>query len=169
MPRARRLRATHGGHRRLNEWVGPPEQGFISVATGGSTIISTLNIEEAVTIVRTRGMVSVFPAVFSADLNVVGAFGCGIVSAEALAIGITAVPTPYSDADWPGWFVWESFAFRFEFGSGAEGFMPASLQIPIDSKGMRKIGSNEAFVCVAESQEGAFSIADTTRQLIKLA
>ena len=169
MARARtRFPAGRGGHKRLNEWVGPPEQGFVAVATTGATLVSSLVVEEAITIVRTRGMVSIDPNVFSADLNVVGAFGIGIVSAEAFGIGITAIPTPYSDADWPGWLMWESFAFRLEFSDATGVTMPGSLQINVDSKGMRRIGSNEAVVFVAESQEGAFTIADCTRQLFKL-
>ena len=140
----------------------------MAVLTGASTLISSLAVDEATTIVRTRGMVSIFPAAFSADLNVVGAFGIGVVSAEAFAIGITAIPTPHSDADWPGWLMWESFGYRVEFVD-ATGFQGNAQQsINVDSKGMRKVGASEVVVFVAESQSGAFQIADVTRQLFKL-
>ena len=165
-------RATRGfpqrGPKRLNAWVGPPEQGYVAVASTGSTLIGSLSVEEAITLVRTRGMFSVKPNSVAADVDIVGAIGAGVVSAEAFAIGITALPTPFSDADWPGWFVWESFAFHVENVSAA-GFDPlASLQIPVDSKGMRKIGASEVVVFVAESQIGTFDVVDATRGLFKL-
>ncbi len=171
MAHGRRTRGFSRGpssHRRLNEWVAPPLQEYIAVASAGATIISQMNIEEATTIVRTRGMVSIKPQAFSADLSTVGAFGVGVVSAEALTIGTTAIPEPYSDADWGGWLMWESFAYHFEVQSAVGTQFPASIQINVDSKGMRKVGSNEALVFVAESFTGAFEIAECTRQLFKL-
>ena len=168
MTRARRIiRAPVGGHRRLNEWVGPPEQGFVQVASTLTAIVSSLAVEEAITLVRNRGMVSVHPDAFAADVNIVGAFGVGIVSAEAFAAGVGSMPSPYSDADWGGWSTWESFAFHLEFQSGV-GVELQSVMINVDSKGMRKVSSNEVLVFLAESQEGAFRIADCTRQLFKL-
>ena len=164
----RRFPARVSGHARLNQWIGPPEQDFVGVSSGGSTLVSSLTVAEATTIVRTRGMVSVQPGSFAADLNVVGAFGIGIVSDEAFGIGITAIPTPYSDGDWPGWLMWESFAFHLDAQSAIGFEMPASLQIMVDSKGMRKVGNSESLVFIAESQTGAFDIADCTRQLFKL-
>ena len=118
--------------------------------------------------VRDRGMVTIKPGSFAADLDIVGAIGVGVVSDEALGVGITAIPTPYSDADWSGWLVWESFAIHLEV-LDATGFdVGAALRINVDSKGMRKLGATESLVLVAESQVGAFDVSDTLRQLFKL-
>ena len=158
------------GTARLNQWVGPPDQGFVTVSSGGATLVSSLSPGEATTLVRTRGMVAVIPTTFASDQNINGAFGIGVISAEAFGIGITAIPSPFTDADWPGWLMWESFAFRVEFGdgTGVRAAAGVGLQMIVDSKGMRKAGSNEVYVFIAESRGGAYSIADNTRQLFKL-
>jgi len=140
---------------------------FTAVAAGGATILTSLSFESPGTLIRTRGMVSVFPQAAGADINVVGAFGIGIVSAEALSVGITAIPTPFTDADWGGWMVLQPFAFRLDVTSDI-GRLISSLQIEVDSKAMRKVGPNTAAVVVAESLSGALSVADTTRLLLKL-
>ena len=166
MPRPRSFRSS--GPRRLTQWIGPPLQGFVAVAAGGATIVSSVVFEDRTTLVRTRGMVSVKPQAYTADISFVGAYGIGVVSAEALAAGIASVPEPYSDADWGGWVVWRSFAQHFESITQASTLLGTWSQ-EVDSKAMRKLTPNDALVFVAESIAGAFSIADTTRQLVKLA
>ena len=32
-----------------------------------------------------------------------GAFGIGLVTRQALAVGVSAVPTPLDEEDWDGW------------------------------------------------------------------
>ncbi len=152
---------------RLTQWISPPQQNYVAVATGGATLISSFPAEEPLTFMRTRGMVSVRPAAFTADLTVCGAVGIGIVSAEAFAAGVGSIPEPYTDADWGGWFMWRSFCYRFEF-EDATGTMLGSWDFEVDSKAMRKVSPNEVAVFIAESQFGGFSVADCTRQLVKL-
>ena len=153
--------------KRLTQWGGMVDQGFVTVASGGSTLISSTAFEAPGTMVRARGSFSVKPSSYTADVTPVGAFGIGLVSAEALAIGITAVPTPYRDSDWGGWMVWKPFALHFESITQA-GVLLGSWTFEIDSKAMRKVDANTAFVFVAESQSGAFSIAETVRLLLML-
>ena len=152
---------------RLTEWstYGGASAG---VASGGATLISSISFEDPGTLIRTRGIISVAPQAFGADLLVTGCYGAGIVSAEALAVGITAIPTPVSDADWGGWMVIEPFSLRVEFSDATGIVVPASVQVPIDSKAMRKVEPNEAVVFVAESLVGAYNIVDMTRLLLKL-
>jgi len=156
-----------GGPRRKTQWIGPPLQGYITVASGGATLISSLVLEEPTTAVRVRGMVSIQPQLTNADIELIGAVGIGVVSAEALAVGITALPEPYSDADWGGWMVWRSFAYQFRFEDATATQYPR-WDFEVDSKAMRKVGPSDALVFVAESFAGAFKVADTTRQLLKL-
>ncbi len=117
--------------------------------------------------IRTRGMVSIRPTDYSGSLTIAGAFGVGVVSTEAFVAGIASIPEPFSDADWAGWFVWRSFAFRFEFDTAAANLL-GSWDFEVDSKAMRKIGPNNTIVTVAESQAGAFSCFSGLRRLIKL-
>ncbi len=169
MPHARRsFRGNNSRSARLTEWGGLADQGFVAVASTGATIVSSIAFEDPGTLIRSRGSIGVHPTDFTADGNVVGAFGAGIVSFEAAAIGVTAVPHPYRDSDWGGWMIWESYQFRLEHDSNIGKFMP-TIRIPIDSKAMRKVGPNEVIVFVAESQEGAYQINETVRLLLKLA
>ncbi len=152
---------------RLTQWLGPAFQGYVSVASGGATLISTATFEDPVTLMRSRGMVSITPTAVSADLDLVGAFGVGIVSAEAAAAGVASMPEPYSDSDWGGWVVWRSFAYHFEFATAAAVNYPR-FDFEVDSKAMRKISASETIVTIAESVTGAFEISSNLRRLIKL-
>jgi len=156
------------GARRLTQWVGPAIQGYVGVATGGATLIASTAIEEQTTVVRTRGHCSVQPGSFAADLNVIGAVGMCVVSQEALAAGVTAVPEPFTDAEWGGWLVWRSFSLHLDVQSAVGFDANSALEFEVDSKAMRRVSPNEAIVIVAESQAGAFDISTPWRMLLKL-
>ncbi len=163
---AHQRRPPRFGSKRMVEWVGPPEQGYVAVGSGASVILSSLSVEEPITLIRNRGAITIRPNAFVADVDIIGAIGLGVVSQEAFTAGIGSLPTPYSDADWGGWVVWRSFALHYEFVDGTgQGLI--HLPLEIDSKVMRKVSSNEVLVYVGESQEGAFNVAECTRQLFK--
>jgi len=155
------------GSRRLTSWFGPADQGYVAVASAGATLFSNVSIEERVTVIRTRGQISIIPAAFGADLNVVGAVGMGIVTTEAFTAGILSVPEPFSDADWGGWLMWRSFSYRVEF-LDSTGIAVPNWSFEVDSKAMRKVRQNETIILVAESQQGAFTISAPLRVLVKL-
>ena len=157
-----------GGQRRLTQWVGPADQGFINVASGGASIISSISFEEQTTAVRIRGDLTIIPQSSAADLTIVGAYGEGIVTQEAFAAGVASMPEPFTDGDWGGWMVWRSFSFRLEVGTDTTGFEFLPWDMEVDSKAMRKISPNEVLVAIAESQTGAFSISAPVRTLLKL-
>jgi len=156
------------GPRRSTQWFGPAIQNFVSVASGGATIIASLSFEEPLTIIRTRGVFVVIPGSFVADLSYVGAVGMAIVSTEAFNAGIASVPEPFTDADWGGWFVWRSFAAHMELITAAGFESVTGITMEIDSKAMRKVTPNETLVVVCESQSGAVDVVDGTRHLVKL-
>ena len=165
MARGHGFRARSPG--RLTQWFGPAAQNYVAVASGGATLVASLPFESANTVVRSRGQVSIRASVYSADVDIIGAFGMAVVSAEALAIGVTAIPEPFGDADWGGWFVWRSFSHHFESISQA-GVLLGSWEFEVDSKAMRRVGVNEAVVLIAESNNGAFQISSPVRMLVKL-
>ncbi len=167
MARARRTFAPRQSAR-LTQWIGPADQGFVNVSSGGSTLLANTSLEEPVTVMRTRGEIALRAQAVSVDLNIVGAFGMCVVSAEAVVAGITAIPTPFTDADWGGWFVWRSFSRRVEFNDATGVNLDAAWHFEIDSKAMRKITPNDVIVLIAESQGGAFTISTPVRMLIKL-
>ena len=154
-------------HRRLTEWSSLAAQGYVTVAAAGATLISSVSFEDPGTIIRSRGIISVKPTTHNSDQDFHGAFGIGLVSAEALAVGVTALPEPFSDADWGGWMVWQPFSFNWDF-SDLTGQRFGSIQMAIDSKAMRKVEPSSAMVFVAESFGGAFSITEQVRLLLKL-
>ena len=100
--------------------------------------------------------------------------GIGIVSTDAAAIGITAMPTPLADADWPGWVWFYSGAAIVQPSTGELANNPvASVRLPIDSKAMRKWGINEILFAVVEvgTEIGTaqMDMSFSTRILVKLA
>jgi len=151
---------------RLTQWIGPANQGFQNVAATNTVIIASASFEEPLTVLRVRGQVSISVAT-TADLAVIGAFGLGVVSAEAFAAGAASIPGPFDNGDWGGWFVWRSFSYKLEFGD-ATGFYFVPWTFEIDSKAMRKVSANEVVVFIAESQAGAFSLSAPLRMLVKL-
>ena len=161
------------GPKRLVSWVGSANQGYVACGAGAKIIHQSFPLDASVfapdaTIVRTRGMYSIRPQVYTAQVDIIGAFGMGIVSDESFAIGASAMPGPWSNPEWEGWFVWESFAFRYEESSGSlDNTFPASFQMPFDSKAMRKMGSGQTMVVIVQSQSAANTSSINFRQLYK--
>ena len=135
---------------RLTQWIGLAIQGYQNVAGGGAILVASAPFSEPATIMRTRGMLSIGPQNSAADVEVVGAFGVGIVSTEAFNAGVASIPEPFTDADWGGWFVWQAFSFELLFDD-ATGVMTPNWNIEINSKAMRKVGPNESVVFICES------------------
>jgi hypothetical protein len=99
-----------------------------------------------------------------------GAFGIGIATAAATAIGITAVPTPITEQEWDGWIFWHAFSVRAP--AAFDGTMAAIFRsVEIDSKAMRKLREEDsiyAAVEVIEQGTSALNVGLDTRILLKL-
>ncbi len=98
------------------------------------------------------------------------AYGMAVVSDQALAIGITAVPLPNDDRSSDLFFVFEELAGTFLFVTGA-GFHPTGGQtLRYDSKAMRKVEEGQDVAVTL--QNSAISLGTTVtkagRMLIKL-
>ncbi len=154
--------------RRKSTWVGSADQGFIAVGGGASVINQSLALADGETVVRVRGVLSVKPSVYTADVDIVGAMGFALVSNQALAAGAASIPGPWTNNASDLWFVWMPFAFRFEVGATAEVSFPASVQLPIDSKAMRKGDAGETIAVMVESQAAALEASVAFRLLLKL-
>ncbi len=124
------------------------------------------------TIVRTRGIMSVkMPAGVQTDVEVHGAAGIGVVSAQAFAAGAAAIPFPFENAEWDGWLWHQYFAISSEASSGA----PAAVwltprEYEIDSKAMRKLRDDKNVVVTMVENESAqaVDVGIWFRQLLKL-
>jgi len=163
--------------RRQVAWgVGPNAQGQISSVTNSvvwtNGVVLLLDVES--TIVRIRGdMLLRITAAAAAGDGFSGAVGMGIVNSQAFAAGIVSMPTPVTEADWPGWMYHRFFNIKAPTGTLADGANADAIvqRLEIDSKAMRKIGTEEVFFGAIQFVEvGTSTIvwdADT-RILLKL-
>ncbi len=168
---ARRRITSVRGPRRKTTWGGVADQSYVAVGANASVIVSSFQPFASgiinPTVIRKRGMISIVPNVTTADIEIVGAYGVGVVTADAFAAGAGSIPGPWTDSDWDGWFVWRSFSMSFEF-QDATGVMLDGLQFEVDSKAMRKIESDDVIVSMCESQAAAFRISAPIRTLLLL-
>lgn len=136
-----------------------------TTAIFGSGLVAT----EPVTVVRTRGYFEIQLIATAAALDGFNwAAGVGIVSADAFAVGVTAVPNPFDDIDWGGWLWHQQGAMHNNIATiGRENVM----FFDYDSKAMRKLGVNEVlFVSmqVGEIGTATMNVRTGSRCLFKL-
>jgi len=97
-----------------------------------------------------------------------GAVGVCMVSDQASAIGVTAVPTPVTDQGSDLWFVFDAAYGRF----GGTAVEEVGLMRDVDSRAMRKVEEGQDMITVQESGIAATSISMDSvlggRFLIKL-
>ncbi len=161
------------GPRRVPTWIGSADQLYINLASGASGIQQSFDPGasglDKPTIVRVRGLFSVKLQTYAADLDVAGALGMCIVSNEAFTAGAASIPRPHDDSNWDGWFVWQAFSFRYEFNDATGSQFPASWDVQVDSKAMRKVTENETVVVMVENLAGAMASAFSFCMLVLLA
>ncbi len=122
------------------------------------------------TIVRTRLVLHVRPDQVAATEDYGVAVGGAVVSDQAAAVGVTAVPTPDTDRVSDLFFFYEETYGLFFFGTGVGTQFVGGQRLVIDSKAMRKVDEGSDVVFVQETQ--AVVASATTflagRMLIKL-
>ena len=142
-------------------------------ATGGTILFSLTAAELALrpfTIIRTRLQVGIISDQTAAGEFQIGALGVEVVSDQAAATGVTAVPTPITDMASDFWMVHQLLYNSFVFASGV-GFQDDGLhQYEIDSKAMRKVNVGEDVLVVGEFSGAAsgFTMHVGGRILVKL-
>ncbi len=121
------------------------------------------------TVVRTRGYLFARSDQIAAAEAWDISYGQAVVSDQASAIGITAIPTPVVDSDSDLWFVYEQIAGTLQFSTAA-GFREVGRDHRIDSKAMRKVEDGQDLVTVGETSSASLGVVllDSFRQLIKL-
>ena len=126
---------------------------------------------DGLTLVRTRGQfMANLGSGSAASSGFFGAVGIGLATAAAVAVGITAVPTPITEQGWDGWIWWMPvycFAGRADEVSGPLG----GQRTEIDTKGMRKITEDDALYAALEVTEvgaSSLNVALDCRMLFKL-
>jgi len=174
--RSRKLGFTlrSGVMRRETLWVsfGPVSVAMATSSTAVQigTFSATFLLDTApFTIVRTRGDWLVLSDQSAASESYDVGLGCAIVTSQAIAIGVTAVPTPMTDADSDAFFVYEHAHGRLEV-LDATGAFEAGRDRQFDSKAMRKVpdGFNQSIVVETSSISSGAAVRVFLRQLIKL-
>ena len=168
-------RVMRGGRSvRQTLWVGIGESITALTSANSAALIGVGNAAllalRPFTIVRTRGVYAVRSDQTGASENFSAALGACVVSDQANAIGITAVPTPFTDLGSDLFFLHQIYANRFEFISGVGIEANSAGLIQYDSKAMRKVpdGSDISFTIEASSVSLGVSIFHAGRMLIKL-
>ena len=158
--------------KRLTSWFQ-----FVLTATtltaAGGTIIFSLNAAalamRSFTIVRTRFELQLQSDQAAAIEFQHVAFGMAVVSDQASAVGVTAVPTPATDLGSDLWFVLQ---LMYADESNLTDCTRGGTNMTVDSKAMRKVDIGQDLVVVAElvtsAGGGGASFVSGGRMLVKV-
>jgi len=121
------------------------------------------------TIVRVRGWLSLSSDQSIAVETYAGSLGMAVVSDQAFAIGVTAVPTPQTDKDSDLWFVYEELAGTI-IAVTSTGIDGGTVSKAFDSRAMRKVEDGQDVAIVVEGAAGfsGSTLNKGGRMLIKL-
>jgi len=115
----------------------------------GSLTLSNPGIDE--THLRTVGVLSVRSDQKVASEDMLGAIGMILVSDQALATGITAIPGPTTDIADDGWLFYQPIVQTFEFVSSVGFDSQGAVQYHFDSKGKRIVHDGVSIALVAQN------------------
>jgi len=143
--------------RRSKVWLGSQSTTALGLAPSTAavfTIVDETQVETQgkPTIARVRGTWNVWHdrAAASATSAMSVAAGITVVSTKSLAIGVTALPTPITNIEWP-WLWWDSAVVGIDVGD-ATGFERIERNNRlIDSKAMRKVPPASTIVLIVEA------------------
>ncbi len=155
---------------------------LLSLSASGASLggVTVTQITDGFTLVRTRGeFLAYLKTSAAAASGFHGAFGIGIASDAALAVGVSAIPTPITEEAWDGWLYHRYFSLFSSAAMSANAAedvdfpmaVSAGVRFEVDSKAMRKLRVNESCYCCVEVTEiGACTMdwAFNSRTLIKL-
>ena len=145
---------------------------FATFGAGSSAaVLNSLNAAALAltpfTVVRVRGYMHIASDQVAAAEHQAINLGFAVVSEQASAIGVTAVPTPTTDRGSDLWMAYETLMTSQELNTDLRG-----LGKEYDSKAMRKVEEGEDFILVAETEVAALTngvdLRHVGRVLIKL-
>jgi len=161
-----------GRMRRETVWLFEPASQITLAAAATAALVTSLNAAALAlrpfTVIRSRGSWLVSSDQSAASEFYFGSYGYAVVSDQAVAIGVTAVPTPATDRGSDLFFGYGTWGARCELvgTSWAQNHAPQEF----DSRAMRKVNEDSDVVLTMEA--GLISsgciIQFSGRQLIKL-
>ena len=146
------------GSSRLTQWFRAADVGgYTSLAAGTAVLDQSLSgLTEPVTAVRVRGQISCLSDQTATNETPFGAVGMCVVTDQAFAIGVTAVPTPITDADSDVWIMHQYWNAPVNASTDI-GFSNISQIFAFDSKAMRKVPEGSRLIWVVENASSAFA------------
>ena len=160
--------------RRESRWLEIPAVSTSLAAASTAVISHVFTTEELAlrpfTIVRTRGVWHGRSDQAGANENWHIGLSAAIISEQAIAVGVTAVPTPFTDQGSDLFFLYELMVSRVQVITAA-GFESATgIMLPFDTKAMRKVedGQDIALCQETSSLSAGVVVTLTGRMLIKL-
>ncbi len=176
---AHRARRFIRGGRQVREtlWVGLTETRTSLAAANTAAFILSLNAAALAlrpfTVTRSLLHWSVRSDQSAASENYATALGLSVVSDQASAIGITAIPTPFTDIGSDLFFLHDILDGHFLFisGVGVEGNSNSPVGgVTVQSKAMRRVeeGSDIAIVIENDGLSSGTQVYVTGRMLVKL-
>jgi len=145
-----------------------PNRGWASVETAGLVAVAGATkillggfvpLTGDVTVLRSVGILSVGSDQQVAGEHQQGAFGMCVVNNTAFALGVTAIPGPFTDSDSDLWFVHQYYAQELRFGT-AVGMEPNwATKYEFDSRGKRVVNEDQTVAIMIENPAGAFGIS----------
>ena len=155
--RSSRVPAT--GFRPQTSWELGPGSGAATALSGSTPAFMGLAITpaiDAITWMRCRGYFSIYLTLATAaNDGFTGAVGIGLASLAAVMAGIGSVPTPITELTSENWLWHHMFSIKgaqqFTAGGGPGTEQQGTvIQIPIDSKAMRKLDTSLAVYAAIE-------------------
>ena len=145
---------TRRGPRRETSWLTIPATAT-NLEAGAVALVSSLTTAEKArrpwTLIRTQLSVHLRSDQVIADEFQACAVGMCVVSDQSEIVGVTAVPTPHTDAASDLWFLhgWMLNSFAFASGVGFDGNDGQFRHF--DSKAMRKVNDDQDVILVLET------------------
>ncbi len=150
----RRVPMRRSGNRRETSWFGIALT-ITSLGDSGTSLLAALNAlglaKRPFTIVRTYLEVMVTSDQITSTETGVGAIGMAVVSDQASAIGITAIPTPVTDLASDLFYLHQIVMTRISLITSAGFEMNSGQNYSLDSKAMRKVNDDQDVILVAET------------------
>jgi len=157
--------------RRATQWLEAP---FVSTTLASTNAVALTLVMTAAelalrpfTVVRIRGRMHVRSDQTGALESYGAMMGFCVVSDQAVAIGVSAVPTPDTDLASDAWMLHESVIGSFGFISGV-GVLELGQSVTYESKAMRKVEEGFQLIQVMECPVNSGTVQDVGRVLIKL-
>ena len=178
MPRGSQFRRApvRAPQRRKMTWAGSVRDTVYTTLAANTVVIDQVldpkilgNVAaQESTIIRVRGILSIRSDQAAATEAQLGAMGMIMVTDAAVGVGASAVPSPVTDSNNDGWFVWVPFGQDGDQGAGGIG---GAKSYVIDSKAMRKFDAGLQLVVVLENQHATAGLQffSSFRVLVKLA